>query len=348
MNFFTYVDCFSAHNHIQSLCVYDGGGYASPDVSIVIPTFRRPALLEHALLSALNQECAENYEVIVVDNDGEAQDKETWDIIQKHKHPRLRYFRNSENLGMFGNWNRGLLLARGHWVTILHDDDVLAPDFLRTMRRHYLAGDASRRLLSCEISILDERSSLPQTMSFLGLLRTKLTRYAEGKLKERVLDDYFYGYPHSGTLGIVFHRESAISLGGFNHRDYPSADYFFFTKYVERYGSAHLVSCLGTYRIAKNESLRDEVMVAWIKQGYEFRCVMSERHYPRSRWRRFLCKVITISQAYQVRKAWGGRYDVPLLLRSINSSLGMVNPIIAAFYGILSRIRMAFFYIRQN
>lgn len=42
---------------------------------------------------------------------------------------RIEYHRNAKNLGMAGNWNRGIELARGELVHILHDDDYVAPGF---------------------------------------------------------------------------------------------------------------------------------------------------------------------------------------------------------------------------
>ena len=46
---------------------------------------------------------------------------------------------NTTNLGMVGNWNRCLRVARAPIVTLLHADDELAPlhallDFWRAMR----------------------------------------------------------------------------------------------------------------------------------------------------------------------------------------------------------------------
>lgn len=44
--------------------------------------------------------------------------------------PRVSYHRQSANLGMVGNWGKGLGLARGEFVVFLSDDDQLGPHFL--------------------------------------------------------------------------------------------------------------------------------------------------------------------------------------------------------------------------
>ena len=43
---------------------------------------------------------------------------------------KLRYYKNVQNIGLFGNWNRCFQLACGKWVVLLHDDDLIFDDFL--------------------------------------------------------------------------------------------------------------------------------------------------------------------------------------------------------------------------
>ena len=46
---------------------------------------------------------------------------------------KLLRYKNEKNLGIYGNWNRCLQLARGKWYTMLHDDDLLSNNFLKEM-----------------------------------------------------------------------------------------------------------------------------------------------------------------------------------------------------------------------
>jgi len=43
--------------------------------------------------------------------------------------PRVRYLRNPQRLGLAGNFNRCLTLARGQFVHLLHQDDLVFPGF---------------------------------------------------------------------------------------------------------------------------------------------------------------------------------------------------------------------------
>jgi len=100
-------------------------------ITIGIPVFNREALVKIALESALRQP-QEDIEILVVDN---ASTDGTWDVLNAYRDPRLRLVRNDRNLGLFGNFNRCICLARGRYVLTLCSDDVLSDGFLEPARR---------------------------------------------------------------------------------------------------------------------------------------------------------------------------------------------------------------------
>lgn len=97
----------------------------APLVSICIPTYNRANYITKAIDSALSQ-TYKNIEVIVVDN---ASTDNTEEIVSSYSDPRLKYVRNSENLGLFGNFNRCIELYNGCFLHILHSDEYIDPDF---------------------------------------------------------------------------------------------------------------------------------------------------------------------------------------------------------------------------
>jgi glycosyltransferase involved in cell wall biosynthesis len=90
-----------------------------PQLTIVIPTRNRHALLDGAVESALGQ-TLRDVEVVVVDDASEPP-------VALAPRPRLRTIRNSAARGMSAARNAGLAAAGGRWVTFLDDDDELAP-----------------------------------------------------------------------------------------------------------------------------------------------------------------------------------------------------------------------------
>jgi glycosyltransferase involved in cell wall biosynthesis len=53
---------------------------------------------------------------------------------------RIEIHRNPTNLGLAGNWNRGIELARGELVHLLHQDDRILPGFYEQLLRGFAAG----------------------------------------------------------------------------------------------------------------------------------------------------------------------------------------------------------------
>ena len=129
-NFFEIVDNFAKIENIESICVFESNLDFIPKVTIAIPTFNRTDLLKEAIDSALNQINYSNYDVVVVDNNPQ-RGCETEKLMISYEDSRLSYYKNRENIQMTGNWNRLFTLAKGEYVVMLHDDDLLFPDFLK-------------------------------------------------------------------------------------------------------------------------------------------------------------------------------------------------------------------------
>jgi len=99
----------------------------APVVTTVIPTYRRPKLLRRAILSALGQTYP-HVRVCVYDN---ASGDETEAVVRKLalQDSRVRYHRHQENIGSYPNFNFGIREVTTPYLSLLSDDDVLAPGF---------------------------------------------------------------------------------------------------------------------------------------------------------------------------------------------------------------------------
>lgn len=97
----------------------------SPNVSIIIPTFNRSALLGQALKSCLEQ-TYKDFEVLVVD-DGSTDETEA--VVSSFKDSRIIYLPQS-NQGRSKARNRALAEAKGKYITFLDSDDLYMPEKL--------------------------------------------------------------------------------------------------------------------------------------------------------------------------------------------------------------------------
>lgn len=100
--------------------LHDDSDY--PLVSIMIPTYNRPAFFKKTLESAVRQSYT-NLEIIVCDN---STDERTAKIMETYQNDlRVRYIRNRDAKSKADNFAPFEKLARGHYLQWLMDDDIL-------------------------------------------------------------------------------------------------------------------------------------------------------------------------------------------------------------------------------
>ncbi len=97
-----------------------------PKVSVIIPTYNRPQLINKAIKSVLDQ-TFHDLEVIVVDDGIE---KRAEAIVSAIADERIRYIKNPVSLGGGGARNEGVRHATGEFVAFLDDDDQWQPEKL--------------------------------------------------------------------------------------------------------------------------------------------------------------------------------------------------------------------------
>src|SRR5665811_9119 len=68
-----------------------------------------------------------DFELLILDD---ASTDETPAVCASLDDPRIHCVRHPRNLGMTANWNKGFELARGRFVSLLHDDDQWESRFL--------------------------------------------------------------------------------------------------------------------------------------------------------------------------------------------------------------------------
>jgi glycosyltransferase involved in cell wall biosynthesis len=96
------------------------------DVSVIVPTRNRSALLATTLRTVLRQQDVQ-LEVIVVD---EASTDDTPAVLRAFADARVRIIRHEMPKGVSSARNHGAAEARGDWLAFLDDDDLWAPDKL--------------------------------------------------------------------------------------------------------------------------------------------------------------------------------------------------------------------------
>jgi glycosyltransferase involved in cell wall biosynthesis len=88
-----------------------------------MPTYQGGRFVAAAVESVLAQTFAD-FELVVVDD---ASEDETVQTVSRLADPRVRIVRNAARLGLAGNWNQAASEARGRYVKLLAQDDLLYP-----------------------------------------------------------------------------------------------------------------------------------------------------------------------------------------------------------------------------
>ncbi len=91
-----------------------------------MPVYNAAKYLSASIESILNQ-TFEDFEFIII-NDGSSDDSEK--IILSFKDPRIKYFRNPNNLKLIKTLNKGIELCSGEYIARMDADDIAAPNRL--------------------------------------------------------------------------------------------------------------------------------------------------------------------------------------------------------------------------
>jgi Glycosyl transferase family 2 len=214
------------------------------EVSVVLPTRERPALLAEALRSALGQRGV-RLEVLVVDDapvPGALAVPELGD-------PRVCLLAGGGR-GVSRARNLGVDAAAAPWIAFLDDDDVWAPDKLR--RQLDAAAAAGACLVACTVAVVDAAGG------FRGLREA-----GDGRpLAELLTHANVIHTPSS----VLVRRDAVLEAGGFDPELSMLADWDLWLSVTARCPSAVVAEPLVAYRehaasmsVTRLATVRDEL-----------------------------------------------------------------------------------------
>lgn len=127
-----------------------------PEVSVVIPTHRRAALVVRAVESALAQTERAIEVVVIVDGP----DAATVAALQAVAEPRLRVDVLPARRGIGAARNAGVQVARGRWVAFLDDDDEWAPGKLAAQLAVATASTHAHPIVAGRVAARDDAGAV--------------------------------------------------------------------------------------------------------------------------------------------------------------------------------------------
>jgi hypothetical protein len=191
------------------------GEVAPVRLSVCIPTYNGEEFIAAAIKSVLAQSF-QDFELLVVDD---RSTDATLDIVRSFTDPRIRIEQNEERLGIPGNWNRCLSLARGEYCCLFHQDDVMLPENLER-KIQVLAADPTIGFVHSAVELLVEASA-----------PTAVADWMEPATEDFVVEGprYFRKLLFAGNLicapTVVTRRQHLLDLGGFDEALGFACDY---------------------------------------------------------------------------------------------------------------------------
>lgn len=266
-----FTDNFKKIDSISSKLIYSNQvDDKQPYITILVITYNRPQMLRDALLSIANQkEVDYSWEVVVMDNNPQST-LPSWlpDISQNLS---LRYYVNSQNLGHEGNINRGMKLALGDWVALLHDDDLLVSNYLLLITDYIDTARRWKKPLAYIKAAYQEFSGMVKADFFSYMAPAENTRFWRkstwlGMLLKGI------GPTSVNSCGSLVNRKAFISIGGYNEIFNPIGDATLGIEFMNHgYSISETATPLGFYRQGENESSKQETIYSFIRADYYLR-----------------------------------------------------------------------------
>lgn len=255
-------------------------GYATgPLVSVCIPTYNRPSYLRIAVLSCLSQTYW-NMEIIVTDN---SDNDDTQKAVEMWNHPRIRYHRNGGDIGCAASINRGISLARGKYVKVLMDDDVLNESAI-ALQVAALESNETAAVAMAPLDIINERGGrIFPAMYGCKKERLRYEYQKESGLvpRKQILKDFLTRtYPCAVPSGVLFRKAALDAAGPFSNDVGFAADIDMFLRLAASWDFCYIDRVLASWRYVDDchtKRLHDEGFDPTIFYRLFFKTLADER-----------------------------------------------------------------------
>ena len=220
-------------------------GFHRPFWSVMIPTYNGTKYLEQTLKSVLKQDPGQNeMQIEVIDDCSTNDDPES--IVRKIGQDRVIFSQQPHNVGLVANWNTCIQRARGRWVHILHQDDLVMPGFYSCLREA-LEKEPTVGAAFCRHSYIDKKGDC----LFLSLLERETPGILADWL-ELIATMQRVQFP-----SIVVRRSTYEALGGFCPEARSAADWEMWKRIAAYYPVWYEPQILACFRLhSASESSR--------------------------------------------------------------------------------------------
>jgi len=227
-----------------------------PDISIVLPVYNGEKYLRESLNSIISQSYGDFELIVWIDG---SRDNST-EIIRQYQDRRIRVFSNATNQGLFKSLNLAIQQARGKWVRLWSQDDVMKPDCLREemeFHKHY----PDIGMSYCAFDVVDCSGKI--------IRRPQQDRTPDVIPPELATQIMLYYGSITGNIANVAIKRSVLNEVGFFCEDMlVSGDFDMWVRITEKYSIGFIRRPLIYLRSHKDQlSRQKDVYTAFMHEG---------------------------------------------------------------------------------
>lgn len=231
-----------------------------PTLTICVPTFGRPALVQRAIRSIIESagDAHDEVEIIVSDNSPEISEGACRRALKAWP-GRSLYLGNSSNGGAVANFNQCIDRASGTYILFVHDDDRLLPNAVSDVLRALGTPEAPNAVLFFGVRIVDEAQRTLRRQQFCRDVSLDPPSALLGLLS----DTGIAWFP-----GLVVSREAYAAVGPFDAEAGNATDLEMWVRLFSVFGLRCVPSAISAYSVhvasATQTSAFDEASIARI------------------------------------------------------------------------------------
>jgi glycosyltransferase involved in cell wall biosynthesis len=184
----------------------------------------------------------QDFELVISDN---ASTDDTEAVVRSFDDPRIRYVRNHTNIGNGPNFNRCLQLARGTYLTVFPDDDIMLPDNLAA-KAAVLSTHARVGLVHSKFHVIDGNGDITQYNTNWGPGPARMEDAIEAG--QEVLRALLSTFNFINGSTVMIRRACYERVGGFSDQVHDTFDYEFWMRIALYYDVAFLATPLIQWR----------------------------------------------------------------------------------------------------
>ncbi len=200
-------------------------------VTLAIPIYNGSLYLKECLQSVVNQTFSD-LEILIVDDNSTDDSFEIINTFLDDK--RIKYYKNTKNLGLVENWNTCIKLSQGEFIQFVFQDDILELNCVEILHNNLIESKSS--FVLCDRKYFFEDEVDAETKTFYLNLK-KLSHLIDRSRKVEIneswcyFEKYFIKFNYLGEPNVgMFKKELIANYGGFDKNLKQIVDFEFWLR----------------------------------------------------------------------------------------------------------------------